>query len=101
VTIGSRVNPESDDLARWRASFRIRRRVVWSLTFVWLVSIGIVSGAPIRLEWLFVPWALMVVVGYFVWRCPRCGAGLGRDGFFERCSHCYLSLDPPSAAPPA
>jgi len=80
-----------------RAAYRKRQAFCIALGPAWLVyGIAILwtSWVPARLRFwfLFAGVAVFGIAVMIAWRCPACGAMLGRSLGHERCPACHVAL---------
>jgi peptidoglycan/LPS O-acetylase OafA/YrhL len=95
------IEPSPELATTFQRSYRRRRNVMRGLlAVVVIVWLGLVSamlfGAPTGEAGFSIWMGLAVVVGICslgVWRCPRCGASLGRSLRLDRCPHCFVPLE--------
>ena len=89
------------EAAAIQQSYRRRRTIMRGILavvlIVWLGSAGAMwTGAkPGNIG--FGAWiglvAVLGICSLTVWRCPRCGAQLGRHFSVDRCPHCSIALE--------
>jgi hypothetical protein len=84
------INPSTNELARFRRSFRWRQSVCWLAFGVWVAAVvGNIALRP-SLVWIAGTWIVVAIIVMIVWRCPRCHEHLGPALFPQQCPHCYL-----------
>jgi predicted anti-sigma-YlaC factor YlaD len=95
------INPPPEEAAAIRQSYRRRRAIMRGLLAVvliaWLGFVGAMCFGTNTGDVGFGVWmGLVAVVGvssFTVWRCPRCGAPLGRSLGVDRCPQCVVALE--------
>ena len=91
------MGPWRSGTAGVRAAYRKRRLISIALGPAWLaygVAILGTGWVPAHLVFwfLFGGVAVLAIVGALIWRCPACGAMLGRSLSHARCPKCGVAL---------
>lgn len=89
--------PPPEEAARFRSTYRRRRRItVGGMVLLFALWIAVITLQP-RKEIIIAVWAAIgiygLITGFVVWRCPRCGYRFWRQWRVERCPHCWLELE--------
>lgn len=76
---------------RW--DMKKRKRLIYGLLAVVAVFMLLALSTQGPVQWLFMALTLVVLVGYVIvwailWRCPHCGAMLGRMDDATHCKYC-------------